>query len=155
MRKFGTAVIIVIAFLGSIVGLYLHGRAESEKENEAPISALSKLIEREGAIPILELSKENSEAAGIEAIPFSKDKGSLHISPNAVIRDDGRTWVYLKLDDIKYSRTEIEPLTQSEEGAWRIRGDVPQNTSIVTVGAQLLLSEELKSQVQVGEGVGN
>jgi hypothetical protein len=65
----------------------------------------------------------------------------------AVIRHDGRTWVYVQVDDTNYRRHEIA-LERPLETGWFAgeSGGVKAGQNLVVVGAQLLLSEELKGQ---------
>lgn len=70
------------------------------------------------------------------------------IVPNtAVIWYGGKAWVYLKLSVDKFTRkpvsTEIEV-----NGGWFNQGVLKANDEVVTSGAQLLLSEEFKSEIK-------
>ena len=70
------------------------------------------------------------------------------IVPNtAVIWYGGKAWVYLKLSVDKFTRkpvsTEIEV-----NGGWFNQGGLKANDEVVTSGAQLLLSEEFKSEIK-------
>ncbi|WP_442753140.1 hypothetical protein, partial [Klebsiella pneumoniae] len=68
--------------------------------------------------------------------------------------EQGRAWVYLRVNETQFEREEVEPLSNSENGHWRL--SVPQKSPlpVVTKGAEILLSEELKSSIQVGEDAG-
>jgi hypothetical protein len=139
---------LVLLFYCGLVGLYRLNHAESESESEAPIAIASKVTRREDATPILDLPKEAVANAGIEMKSF---QGAFFTPPpSAIVRNDGRTWVYFQLSEGKFSREEIEPESNSERGAWKLEGPAPSSI-IVTVGAQTLLSEEMKSQISVGD----
>ena len=68
---------------------------------------------------------------------------------SAVVRQSGRTWVYVQTGAEQFARRLVvleEPTAQG----WFTRS-VSSGDRVVTVGAQTLLSEEFKSQIQVGE----
>mgnify|MGYP000873645820 CR=1 FL=1 len=67
----------------------------------------------------------------------------------AVVRQSGRTWVYLQTAPDEFSRREVSLEEPSAEG-WFTRS-LAAGARVVTTGAQALLSEELKSQIQVGD----
>ena len=67
----------------------------------------------------------------------------------AVVRQSGRTWVYVQTAADEFARREVKLEDPVAEG-WFTRS-LAARTRVVTTGAQALLSEELKSQIQVGE----
>lgn len=69
------------------------------------------------------------------------------IIPNsAVIWYGGKPWLYRKTDQEHFTRLPI--LTNVEVGdSWFYNGDLKANDTVVTNGAQLLLSEEFKYQI--------
>jgi hypothetical protein len=69
------------------------------------------------------------------------------IIPNAaIIWYAGKSWVYKKTAEDKFSR--IPVVTDIEIGnGWFYQGNLKANDQVVTSGAQLLLSEEFKSQI--------
>ena len=71
------------------------------------------------------------------------------IPPSAVVRSVGKTWIYTQVAEDKYSRQEIT-LDRSSGRGWLVTG-VTERDRVVTVGAQMLLSEEQKSQIQILE----
>jgi hypothetical protein len=72
------------------------------------------------------------------------------IPRSAVLRHDGRTWVYVQEDEEKFLRKPVtldSPL--EEDKGWFVAaegGGVKAEDQLVTAGAQTLLSEELKAQ---------
>jgi hypothetical protein len=73
----------------------------------------------------------------------------LSIPRSAILRHDGRTWVYLQEEEEKYVRKPITLDSPLEGGqAWFITADngITTEDLIVTTGASTLLSEELKAQ---------
>ena len=75
------------------------------------------------------------------------------IPQSAVVRTGGKTWIYRQVAADKYSRQEVT-LGNSGTRGWLVSG-VTERDRIVTVGAQLLLSEEQKSQIQILEEAGS
>lgn len=71
------------------------------------------------------------------------------VSRSAVVRQSGRAWVYVQTAADAFARREVKLEEPAAEG-WFTRSLAP-GTRVVTTGAQALLSEELKSQIQVGE----
>ena len=65
---------------------------------------------------------------------------------DAIVRFNGTSWVYQQTSDKMFSRVEVHLLQPLAEG-WFIRGPLKPGDKVVTRGAQLLLSEELKEQV--------
>ncbi len=67
----------------------------------------------------------------------------------AVVRFGGGAWVYVKTSPTTFQRRRLS-LDRRGEGGWTTLA-LQGGEEIVVVGAQTLLSEELKSQIQVGE----
>jgi hypothetical protein len=82
-------------------------------------------------------------------VPGKPAKGVV-IPYSAVVRFSGKAWVYRQVADDKFSRQEIVLDSSNSRGSLVTQGIAPGDR-IVTVGAQLLLSEEQKSQIQVLE----
>lgn len=79
-----------------------------------------------------------------------KPVSGIVIPQSAVIRAAGKTWVYRQTADDQFSRVEVNPNRTAARGLLVTRG-ASAGDRIVTVGAQVLLSEEQKSQIQVLE----
>lgn len=88
--------------------------------------------------------------AGMQVkILSSQSKGSVSgvaIPNSAVVWYAGKPWVYQKLAADQFSRLPINTDAEIENG-WFYQGSLKTNDLIVTNGAQLLLSEEFKSQI--------
>ena len=86
-------------------------------------------------------------------VPGKASKGVL-IPYTAVVRFGGKPWAYRQLADDKFSRQELV-LDRSNSRGWLMAHSGNQGIApgdrIVTAGAQVLLSEEQKSQIQVLE----
>jgi len=76
----------------------------------------------------------------------SKINDGVIIPNSAIIWYAGKSWVYKKTADEKFSR--IPVMTDVEIGnGWFYQGNLKPGDQVVTSGAQLLLSEEFKSQI--------
>jgi membrane fusion protein, multidrug efflux system len=69
---------------------------------------------------------------------------------SALVRFAGKTWAYVQLDEPAFARREVVGARPVADGWFVPQGFTP-GQRVVTSGAQILLSEELKSQIQVGE----
>ncbi len=70
------------------------------------------------------------------------------IVPNtAVIWYGGKAWAYFKQDANKFTRKPISTDIEVDNG-WFNQGSLKANDEVVTSGAQLLLSEEFKSEIK-------
>ena len=66
------------------------------------------------------------------------------------MRSGGKTWVFQQLEPGRFSRREVAVDHTIDRGVLVSEGLKPGDR-IVVEGAQLLLSEEQKPQIQVGE----
>ena len=82
-------------------------------------------------------------------VPGKPAKGVL-IPQSSIVRSGGKTWVYRQIDDDKFTREEVT-LNRSTPRGWLVTQGTSAGSRIVTVGAQMLLSEEQKSQIQILE----
>jgi hypothetical protein len=62
---------------------------------------------------------------------------------SAVLRFNGATWVYRQTSDETFERLEVA-LDRPLENGWFVREGLKPGEKLVTVGAQQILSEELK-----------
>jgi len=84
-------------------------------------------------------------------VPTSATPVSGVIVPrSAVVRDTGRAWVYVQTADDTFARREISTLAPTPEG-WFVADGFNVGDKIVVDGAQMLLSEELKPQIEKEE----
>jgi cobalt-zinc-cadmium efflux system membrane fusion protein len=81
--------------------------------------------------------------------PGEVRKGTV-VQPSAVIRAAGKTWVYVQQQAGKYVRCEVTT-DYLPGGRVFVSGELGDQGKVVTVGAQILFSEESKSQIQVGD----
>lgn len=72
------------------------------------------------------------------------------IPRSSILRHGGRTWVYIQTDENRFERRDCELQTPTNNGWFAIHG-VSSGERVVVEGAQMLLSEELKSQIESEE----
>jgi hypothetical protein len=67
---------------------------------------------------------------------------------SAVVRSAGKAWVYVRTKPGQFTRREVV-LDWPAEAGWFIRTGLTEQDELVVVGAQLLLSEEQKTLIQM------
>jgi RND family efflux transporter MFP subunit len=82
-------------------------------------------------------------------LPGAPERGVV-VPAAAIVRFGGKAWVYVQTAGEQFSRREITPDRLTEKGVFVMRG-VGAGDRIVTAGAQTLLSEEFKQQIQLSE----
>jgi hypothetical protein len=81
-------------------------------------------------------------------LPGAREKGVL-LPANAVIHAAGKAWVFVQLKPDQFVRKEVREARLAGRG-WFTTGFTPGDRVVVT-GAQVLLSEQSKSEIRVGE----
>jgi hypothetical protein len=82
--------------------------------------------------------------SGFLELPGEAQSG-VELPRDAIVRFNGTTWVYLQQGDEAFERLEVKLDSPLREG-WFVRDRLKSGDKVVTVGAQQLLSEELKGQ---------
>lgn len=67
----------------------------------------------------------------------------------AVLRHEGRGWVYLRTGDDEFTRHQI-PLDRLTPAGWFVTGDLSSTNVVVTTGAQTVLSAEIGGGFSTG-----
>jgi hypothetical protein len=101
------------------------------------ISGASRSL-RPGA-PVVAYLRAPGAAQEAAIVPYS-----------SIVRFGGKTWVFRQVGDDKFSRREV-PVDRTTEKGVVTRESLKAGERIVVKGAQFLLSEEQKSEIQVGE----
>ena len=81
---------------------------------------------------------------GLLSLPGEPSSG-VFLPGSAIVRFSGATWIYLQTGEETFQRTEVTLDSPLPNGWFVAKGLKPQD-KVVTVGAQELLSEELKGQ---------
>lgn len=82
--------------------------------------------------------------SGFLSLPGAPQTGVL-LPRSAIVRFNGTTWVYQQTGEEIFQRVETR-LVQPLDDGWFVREGLKPQDKVVTVGAQELLSEELKGQ---------
>ena len=83
-------------------------------------------------------------------LPTTLDATGVTVPQSAVVWWQGKSWVYVERTPDHFARVEV-PADQPTPTGFVVRSGLRVNDRVVTTGAQLLLSEEFRSQIQVGE----
>ncbi len=81
--------------------------------------------------------------------PGEQRRGAV-VPASAIIRAAGKTWLYIQQRPDRFARCEVTT-DYLPGGRVFVSGALDANAKVVTVGAQMLFSEEFKSQIQVGD----
>lgn len=87
--------------------------------------------------------------SAVADLPIGEEITGLIVPRPAVVWFQGSAWVYLQTAQAQFSRRMIATDTRAD-GGFLVR-DLPRGASAVVGGAELLLSEEARAQIQVGE----
>jgi len=85
--------------------------------------------------------------AGFLQLPGEPSRGVI-VPDAAVVRSDGRAWIYAQTGRTDFERREII-LNHPAGGGWFVTNGIAPGEKIVVTGAQTLLSEEHKSQIKL------
>jgi hypothetical protein len=83
-------------------------------------------------------------------LPTGKTIDGVSVAASSVVWWQDRAWVYRRTSSDKFERVEIATDMPVPGGGFIVAG-MPPDVQIVSSGAQLLLSEEFRSQIQVDE----
>ncbi len=73
---------------------------------------------------------------------------AVEVPEAAVVRMGDRAWAYVQIAPTRFERRQLEVTIPAARG-WFVRSGFEAGDRVVVTGAQALLSEELKSQIQV------
>jgi multidrug efflux pump subunit AcrA (membrane-fusion protein) len=76
----------------------------------------------------------------------AEPQGGVAVPGSAVVRADGRAWIFARATPQGFARREIA-VDQPLADGWFVRSGLTAGEEIVVTGAQALLSEELKAQL--------
>ena len=129
---------------------FIEGRKEMEieRERERPIQVPPRVKNENGKTRVV-LDEKTRALAGIETQRPSPEKGGLLLPRSAILRQEGAAWVFAEVARGEFERRSVQILRFGEERIVVSSDAIRPDAVVVTTGAQLLLSEELKSQIQV------
>lgn len=86
----------------------------------------------------------------VASLPSDATREGVIVPGSAVVWWQGRAWIYLRTAPETFARRDIATDSPTADGGY-VATNIPNLTDVVTQGAQTLLSEEFRAQVQVGE----
>jgi hypothetical protein len=86
---------------------------------------------------------------GFLQMPGGMASGTI-VPDAAVIRSDGGDWIYIQANQTNFERRKIILDWPANDG-WFVTNNIEPDDSVVVVGAQVLLSEEHKAGIQMGD----
>lgn len=92
----------------------------------------------------------NSESPANAKVPVNNEIRAVIVPQSALVWWQGKAWIYVQKDNEHFVRREV-PTDQPVENGFVVRSGLMPDAAIVIGGAQMLLSEEFRSQIQVGE----
>jgi hypothetical protein len=84
------------------------------------------------------------------SLPSGPARGGVVVPYSAIVWWQGSAWCYVEGSPGKFSREEV-PTTNPAPTGWFVSEEILAGTRVVTAGAQTLLSEEFRSQIQTDE----
>ncbi|HEV2453406.1 MAG TPA: hypothetical protein VGY98_04050 [Verrucomicrobiae bacterium] len=86
---------------------------------------------------------------GFLQLPVGAEYGAI-IPDTAVVRSDGSDWIYVEASQTNFERRKIV-LDRPANGGWFVTNRLAADDKVVVAGAQVLLSEEHKAEIQMGD----
>ena len=83
-------------------------------------------------------------------LPTKSEATGVVVPQSALVWWQGKSWIYVQRSPGHFARVEVSA-DQPIENGFVVRSGLSPNDQVVVTGAQLLLSEEFRSQIQVGE----
>jgi multidrug efflux pump subunit AcrA (membrane-fusion protein) len=83
-------------------------------------------------------------------LPSNKSGEGKLVPASAVVWSEGKAWGYFRTGLETFARREIPTSSPAPDGGYIVNG-IPDNAELVQLGTQMLLSEEYRARIQVGE----
>ncbi|MGE5174109.1 MAG: hypothetical protein ACM3MD_09810 [Betaproteobacteria bacterium] len=158
--KIIVAVFALCAVSAFLIWAFLQGRKEQavEQERERPIKAPSRvsIVHGKTAITLDAVTQKMSGIVTTALVPgFYVGHGGKH-TPGVVVPDsavvwlDGKAWAYVQKGREPFFRQEVSTNHPVGEG-WLVTKHFSAGDRVVVQGAQLLLSEEFRSQIRISD----
>ena len=141
---------LTLAFLLGLAALavwgFIEGRHEAEMEalREKPVNAPARVAE-ENERQVISLSDADKTAGGIAVEQVSPQA----VPASALVWWGDKAWVYVEVSHGKFFKTAVT-IQKIEQEHYAVES-LSSPARIVTQGAQLLLSEEERHSIEVGE----
>lgn len=155
--KFIAAIISATAIGFFLVRAFIEGRYELKKEQEldSPVKVESRVSVKNGRSVVI-IGDEVADKSGVvvsalESITYQGKIYGVFIPDAAVVWSEGKSWAYIREGGASFIRYEIPTDTPIKDGWFASSNDLMAGALVVVSGAQLLLSEEFRSQIHVEE----
>ena len=133
-------------FIMGIIGYLLWNGAHNLRNPEGQQEqSAGESHAKEGKIV---LDEEIFTQSGLATAKVTEDRGQITIPASAVMWWDEKAWVYVRLDGYTFSRVPVDITRTVESGDYAVTG-IASTASVVTIGAQLLLSEEMRGSMHM------
>ncbi len=159
MKQTGKLIVIVtmlaiVFVLALLVWTFIEGRKELalERESERPINIPSRVSVEHGE-SVITIDVASQKLNGIATTTLSPT--SVAGYPGVIVPDasivwfDGSAWAYFEKEEERFVRRRVSVDHRVGEGF--VTDKFSSGDRVVVQGAQLLLSEELKSQIHITE----
>lgn len=97
---------------------------------------------------------ESGVLPGMDVLAFLPNGSPVEavvVPPSAIVWWRGRAWTYVRGSPETFMRREVSTDLPAPDGGGYIAGNLPGGTELVTSGAQSLLSEEFRAQIDVSD----
>ncbi len=151
MRK-GIELVILLGLGAALFFGYSEGQKEIKKEGERekPVQSASHVSRfADGAI-LIQLDAAALSILGIHTQAVALSQGRSLVPEAAIVRDGGGLFVFQKTNEASFVKTPVRIDGITAGGELAVSG-LARGKAVVVSGAQLLLSEELKSQIHIGD----
>jgi hypothetical protein len=142
----------LVAVTSLMIWGYLSGREEMLAEQEG--EQLIRMTPRVGGNDVITLDQNVRLRSGIIAVPLESvsyhQKTMVVIPSSAVVWLNNKAWIYVQKDEDHFVRGAVSTEEPFKDG-WLVEKNTIDGNKIIISGAQLLLSEEFRSQIPVGE----
>ncbi len=122
---------------------------EQEQVGDTPIQIPSRVKKTDSGETVITLDENTQRLIGIEIKRLQLVGGEIVFPASAILHQAGQTWVYVQVKPNEFIRREVH-LTRTKSPHRLINRDLSAQTPVVSSGAEILLSEEFKSQIQPG-----
>ena len=132
-------ILLLPAVIASGVYFFLEGRKEMQKEREREKPVLTPpRVKEAGDGVVIEFDESTLAISGLKL-----ERATGPLGMNAIVTADGKAWYYAEVDKRVFMR---KPCSSSVCAV--------SDEMVVTLGAQMLLSEERKNFIKIGEDSG-
>lgn len=146
------AVLLILAACGALFAGYRAGRGEADREaqGERPIKTATHISKSPAGDLTIALDPGAVAAIGLETGPVGAEAGLAVVDEAAVVRDGSGIFAYRAAGPVEFVKTPVRVRDVSSAGGLVVDG-IKSGQTVVTRGAQLLLSEELKGNIHMGD----